>query len=83
MANTHSKVEGRKKARGARSSRGGNVVATSGEAIGRAEMFLMNAFLLQRFKFEKCSKDQVLDFTSVPGITWHPKPFSVRVSKRI
>ena len=54
----------------------------TGEAIGKTEMFLINAFLLQRFKFEKCHQDDLLDFVGVPGITWHPKPFSVRVTTR-
>ena len=54
-----------------------------GEKLGRAELFLFFTMLMQKFKFSKVTKEQVLDFTPVPGLVFHPKAFEVLVEEVI
>ncbi|XP_041357974.1 vitamin D(3) 25-hydroxylase-like [Gigantopelta aegis] len=53
-----------------------------GETIAKMELFHFLSSLLQRFRFERPS-DGDLCFEGVLGLTWAPKPFKVKVVRRM
>ena len=61
---------------------GGGKRKCIGEALGRAETFLFFATLMQKFKFSKARKDDVLNFIPNSGLSFTPKPFDIVIKER-
>lgn len=54
----------------------------SGEVLGRAEVFYFLLSLVHRFRIVSGEAGRRLDFEAVPGVTFHPRPFRVRLEPR-
>ena len=53
-----------------------------GEKLGRSEMFLFTALLLQKFKFKKVDPTKKMDFGYIPGTAFHPVDFEIILEER-
>ena len=53
-----------------------------GESIARMELFMFLSSMIANFKFIPADENVPYDMDGVLGITWHPKPFQLKVHKR-